>query len=124
QYAADAVKEFGGCEPAGEQWDEFTKRLSYVPGEFDSENSMEHLREHLEWTDRDQGTEGRRFFYCATPPAAYRLIVSRLGESHMVEGSKIVIEKPFGRDLERARELNQILHEELDEAPLLRLDHY
>src|SRR5438093_6368904 len=104
QLAADAVKEFARSDPSGEQWDDFVKRLSYIPGEFDAENAMEHLREHLESTDKDQGTEGRRFFYCATPPAAYPLIVDRLAESHMVESSKIVIEKPFGRDIESARE--------------------
>src|SRR5438093_12612828 len=53
ELAADSVKEFARCEPAGEQWDDFVKRLSYTPGEFDSENAMEHLREHLEWTDKD-----------------------------------------------------------------------
>jgi glucose-6-phosphate 1-dehydrogenase len=85
---------------------------------------MEHLREHLDSTDRDQGTEGRRFFYCATPPAAYPLIVARLAESQMVEGSKIVIEKPFGRDLQTARELNESLHEHFDESQIFRIDHY
>src|SRR5205807_6613152 len=57
-------------------------------------------------------------------PAAYPLIVARLAESHMVEGSKIVIEKPFGRDLESARELNKILHEFFDESQIFRIDHY
>src|SRR5437588_7385461 len=52
-YAAKAVQEFGRCEAAGEQWEDFKRRLSYIPGEFDSENAMEHLREHLEWTDND-----------------------------------------------------------------------
>src|SRR5256886_14547490 len=124
EYAASSMKEFGRCDPSGEQWDDFVKRLSYIAGEFDSENAMEHLREHLEWTDRDQATEGRRFYYCATPPAAYPLIVARLAESKMVEGSKIVIEKPFGRDLETARELNEILHREFDESQIFRIDHY
>src|SRR5437870_1974544 len=118
---ASVVKEFGGCDRSGEQWDDFVKRLSYIAGEFDSENAMEHLREHLESTDKDQGTEGRRFFYCATPPAAYPLIVDRLAESRMIEGSKIVIEKPFGRDLESARELNEILHKEFDESQIFRI---
>src|SRR2546430_1278209 len=124
QLAADAVKEFGRCDPSGEQWDDFVKRLSYIPGEFHSEMAMEHLREHLEWTDKTQGTEGRRFYYCATPPAAYPLIVDRLEESRMGENSKIVIEKPFGRDLESARELNAILHREFDESQIFRIDHY
>src|SRR5256886_1280218 len=124
EYAAEAIKEFGRSEPVGEQWEDFKGRLSYIHGEFDSENAMEHLREHLEWTDKTQGTEGRRFYYCATPPAAYPLIVDRLEESRMGENSKIVIEKPFGRDLESARELNAILHREFDESQIFRIDHY
>src|SRR5205823_6259036 len=43
ELAAEAVKGFGRCDPSGEEWDDFVKRLSYVPGEFDSENAMEHL---------------------------------------------------------------------------------
>jgi glucose-6-phosphate 1-dehydrogenase len=124
ELAADSVKEFARHDPSGEEWEDFQKRLSYIPGEFDSEKAMEHLREHLEWTDKDQRTEGRRFFYCATPPAAYPLVVARLAESNMVKGSKIVIEKPFGRDLETARELNRVLHEEFDESQIFRIDHY
>ena len=74
-YAADAVKEFGRIEPAGDQWDAFRKRLSYIPGEFDDEGAMDHLVEHLGWTDKDQGTGGGRFFYAATPPGAYPSII-------------------------------------------------
>src|SRR5206468_10136452 len=108
----------------GEQWEAFRKLLSYIPGEFDSEMAMEHLREHLESTDKDQGTEGGRFYYCAVPPAAYPLIVARLAESNMAEGAKIVLEKPFGHDLESARELNAKIHEVFDEQQIFRIDHY
>src|SRR5207302_3925847 len=105
--ARDSIAQVGRRPPDGEEWDEFRTRLSYVPGEFDSENAMEHLRNHLGSIDESQGTNGGRFFYCATPPAAYPSIVERLEETGMHRGSKIVIEKPFGRDLETARELNQ-----------------
>jgi glucose-6-phosphate 1-dehydrogenase len=124
EIAALSIKEFAKTDPSGEQWEAFKKLLSYVPGEFDSEMSMEHLREHLEWTDKDQGTEGRRFYYCATPPDAYPLIVARLAESNMVEGAKIVLEKPFGHDLESARDLTERIHEFFDEQQIFRIDHY
>jgi glucose-6-phosphate 1-dehydrogenase len=127
QFREDArrsIKEFARCDPAGDQWDEFAHRLSYVQGEFDNEGAMEHLRDHLQEADPRLGTEGRRFFYCATPPAAYPLIVDRLEETGMHAGSKIVIEKPFGRDLESARKLNEELHRAFDESQIFRIDHY
>ncbi|HCO03723.1 MAG TPA: glucose-6-phosphate dehydrogenase, partial [Actinobacteria bacterium] len=118
-----ALKEFARCEPAGEEWDEFKKRVTYVPGEFESEQAMDELRDHLERTDRDQGTNGGRFFYCATPPAAYPQIVRRLAESDLHKDAKIVIEKPFGRDLKSARALNDTLHEVFHENQIFRIDH-
>jgi glucose-6-phosphate 1-dehydrogenase len=124
QHVHDSIKEFAKTDPAGEEWKDFAKRVSYVPGEFDSENAMEQLREHLEWTDKHLGTAGGRFYYCATPPAAYPLIVVRLAESGMHEDARIVIEKPFGRDVETARELNRCLHEVFKESQIFRIDHY
>jgi glucose-6-phosphate 1-dehydrogenase len=122
--ARDAVKEFGRTDLVDEDWEEFADRLVYVPGEFDSELAMEHLRERLDAIDRDVGTAGNRFYYCATPPAAYPQIVARLAESRMHPGARIVIEKPFGSDLESARALNRALHEVFDESQIFRIDHY
>jgi glucose-6-phosphate 1-dehydrogenase len=124
EHARRSIKEFGRSDPGGEEWEEFRKRLSYVAGEFDSEGAMDHLREHLESTDRDLGTDGGRFFYCATPPVAYPDVVARLGEAGMNRDAKIVVEKPFGTDLESARELNAILHAVFDESQVFRIDHY
>jgi glucose-6-phosphate 1-dehydrogenase len=123
-YAAEAIKEFGRIEPAGDQWDAFSKRLSYIPGEFDDEGAMDHLVEHLGWADKDQGTGGGRFFYAATPPGAYPSIVERLGETGLSKEAKIVLEKPFGRDLASARELNATIHSVFDESQIFRIDHY
>jgi len=124
EQARRSMDEFGRCPVTDEEWDEFESRLSYVPGEFDSEMAMEDLREYLESIDRSLGTNGGRFYYCATPPAAYPLIVRRLAESKMHRDAKIVIEKPFGHDLESARELNRTLHEVFDESQIFRIDHY
>jgi glucose-6-phosphate 1-dehydrogenase len=122
--AADSLKQFAKIDPVGEEWEEFKALLTYVPGEFDNERSMEHLRKHLEQIDRTRGTQGGRFYYCATPPDVYPLIVARLAESGMHTNAKIVMEKPFGRDLESARKLNDALHAVFDESQIYRIDHY
>src|SRR2546427_7819016 len=106
ERARAAIKEFAKTDPAGEEWEEFRQLLSYVSGEFESELAMEHLCEHLDSIDKARHTSGGRFFYCATPASAYPLIVARIGESNMQPDAKIVVEKPFGRDLQSARELN------------------
>ena len=124
ERALGSVNEFGRCAADREPWEEFSRRLSYVSGEFTSEGDMAHLREHLERIDRELGTEGRRFFYCATPPQAFPDVVSRLGEEGMHRDAKLVIEKPFGTDLESARELNRIAHGVFDESQIFRIDHY
>ena len=124
EYVRDAIHEFGKVDPSGEPWDEFAKALSYLPGEFDSERAMDHLRGHLASVDRRRHTAGGRFYYCATPPAAYPSIVRRLGESELHGNAKIVIEKPFGRDLPSAHDLNDELHAVFDESQIFRIDHY
>jgi glucose-6-phosphate 1-dehydrogenase len=123
-YAREQIETFARETPSGEDWEEFAKRLSYVPGEFASDQSMDHLRTHLEEIDRTQGTNGGRFYYCATPPAAYPDIVARLGESKLHHDARIVIEKPFGRDLATARNLNEVIHGVFDESQVFRIDHY
>jgi len=124
QRARESIQEFGKVDRRGEDWDEFAKRLSYLAGEFDSERAMEHLRDHLEQIDATWGTEGRRFYYCATPPSGYPLIAARIAESGMQKDARIVVEKPFGRDLQSARELNEQLHRVFEERQIFRIDHY
>src|SRR5919198_3938142 len=124
ERAADSIRRFAKVDPVGEEWEEFKGLLSYVSGEFASEMAMEHLREHLEQIDRTRGTNGGRFYYCATPPDAYPMIVARIGESSMHTNAKIVMEKPFGRDLDSARKLNDDLHAVFDESQIYRIDHY
>jgi glucose-6-phosphate 1-dehydrogenase len=124
EHAREAIKDFARTDPAGEQWDEFATRLSYLSGDFANDQAMHELVKHLEEVDRTHRTEGGRFYYCATPPAAYPLIVQRLAESGLHSGAKIVIEKPFGRDLDSARQLNEQMHAVFDESQIFRIDHY
>lgn len=124
EVAHDAIEEFGRHAPEGEVWRDFAEHLSYVPGEFSDTGAMDHLVEHLRSTDEHQGTAGGRFFYTATPPAAYPDIVHRIGEAGLQRGARIVFEKPFGRDVESARELDGIIHRVFDESQVFRIDHF
>jgi glucose-6-phosphate 1-dehydrogenase len=124
EHAHAAVREFGRCDPEGEMWEEFARRLRYLQGEFTEEGAFDGLVERLEEVDRTLGTDGGRFYYAAAPTAAYPQIVERIGETGMSEGARIVLEKPFGMDLASARELSAKVHEVFDESQIFRIDHY
>jgi glucose-6-phosphate 1-dehydrogenase len=124
ELAHDHIREFSRHAPEGQVWADFARHLSYVPGEFADPMSMKGLVAHLEDADERLGTQGGRFFYAATPPTAYPDIVHRLGEVGLHRDAKIVFEKPFGRDLASAMELNAVIHEVFDEGQVFRIDHY
>jgi len=124
EVAREGIKMHGHQPPEGEVWRDFAEHVSYVPGEFADEGAMNHLVEHLESIDRHQGTAGGRLFHAATPPAAYPDIVHRLAEAGLHRQARMVFEKPFGRDLASARELNRVIHEVFDESQVFRIDHY
>jgi glucose-6-phosphate 1-dehydrogenase len=122
--ARRAVEEYGRTKPDDETWGEFAAGLSYVSGGFTEPGAFARLREHLESQDRSRGTKGRRFYYCAVPPEAFDDVASRVREEGMAQRARIVIEKPFGSDLESARELNRMVHRAFDESQVFRIDHY
>ena len=124
EYAFDNIKQFSDRAPVGDEWDGFVPRLSYCRGGFAEPRALDHLRTHLEKVDAEFGTGGRRFFDAAVPPDVYADIVRRIGEAGLQENAKIVLEKPFGHDLESARELNRVIHTVFDESQVFRIDHY
>ncbi|HET6771195.1 MAG TPA: glucose-6-phosphate dehydrogenase, partial [Actinomycetota bacterium] len=124
EQARTAVTEYGRCLAEPDAWTEFAEHVSYVSGDFGNEGAFAHLRERLTDVDRTMGTEGRRLYYCATPPEAYADIVRRLGEAGMNRDAHVIIEKPYGTDLQSARKLDAIVHEVFDESQIFRIDHY
>jgi glucose-6-phosphate 1-dehydrogenase len=122
-HARESLETYS-APPSAEAFAAFARRLSYVSGVFDEPMAMKALSDHLERVDVEHGTEGGRFFYAATPPSVYPDIAQRLGEVDLQRGAKIVIEKPIGRDLDSARELNRTLHAVFDESQIFRIDHY
>jgi glucose-6-phosphate 1-dehydrogenase len=123
-HARRAIEEFSRTPIDEEVWKPFSDALHYLAGPFDDENCFAPLTDRLVQLDREWGTEGRRLYYCATPPSAFPLIVSRLGECGPQGSARIVFEKPFGRDLASARELNAAIHRVFAEPQVFRIDHY
>ncbi|MBA3875499.1 MAG: glucose-6-phosphate dehydrogenase [Anaerolinea sp.] len=108
----------------------FLDRIVYHEGDFADDAAFHRLATRLDGMDRDNGTSGNRLFYLATQPSAFPLIVSQLGRTgldHEVHGGgwrRMVIEKPFGRDLDSARRLNREVGKVFRESQVYRIDHY
>jgi glucose-6-phosphate 1-dehydrogenase len=111
-------------------WHDFAEGIFYEPGEFSDKTAYRDLAERLEQIDAARGTRMNRLFYLATPPSAYEEIVANIGHAGLNkqgerEGwARIVVEKPFGHDLESARHLNDALISVFDESQIYRIDHY
>jgi glucose-6-phosphate 1-dehydrogenase len=113
------------------RWDGFGAKLFYQPVTYDSETSCLELVEYLRELDREQQTGGNRIFYLAVPPVLYPVIAKKIGEVGLSKEHKnsngwarIVVAKPFGRDLESALALDRVLHKSFKEHQVFRIDHY
>jgi glucose-6-phosphate 1-dehydrogenase len=125
----EAVREAGNVNAS--KWRAFAASLFYQSVQYDSPRSFVGLAELLRDLDRKGSTAGNRIFYLAIPPSLYKTIAQLLGRtglsSEKANGngwSRIVVEKPFGRDLATAIDLNQTLHKGFQEHQIYRIDHY
>ena len=105
----------------GGDWEEFASRLSFVAS---TAEDGDELAGAIQAAEREVNAEGERLVYLSVPPGAMHDMVGMLGESGIAENCSLVVEKPFGHDLESARELNAALHEVLDESAIYRIDHF
>jgi glucose-6-phosphate 1-dehydrogenase len=111
-------------------WEAFASRISYHRGSFDDQALYDGLATRLDELDRERGTLGNRLYYLATQPSAFAEIVAGLGQAgldHENQGGgwrRIVIEKPFGRDLASAIRLNRDVGKVFREPQIYRIDHY
>jgi glucose-6-phosphate 1-dehydrogenase len=111
-------------------WPAFAGAIETVAGDYTKPEAFRALRAALEAVERERATFGNRLFYLAVPPAQFPAIVTGLHEAgllHRANGTpwaRVVIEKPFGRDLATARELNRLVAGVLDERQTFRIDHY
>jgi glucose-6-phosphate 1-dehydrogenase len=111
--------------------DAFLSHLHYIADDFGDPAAYTQLKELLTRLDKERGTGGNRLFYLATPPSFFPVIVRHLGDAGLSRPeecrdcwTRIIIEKPFGRDLESARELNEAVTRVFHENQIYRIDHY
>jgi len=126
---ADDLRELMPEELSTPEWAWLQPRLNYLPGNMDDPATYRALKERLARCDRDQHTQGNYLFYLATAPSFFGLAAKQLGSAGLTteEGGhwrRVIIEKPFGRDLASARQLNRELREVLSEEQVYRIDHY
>jgi glucose-6-phosphate 1-dehydrogenase len=112
-------------------WENFARGLFYVRGEFDEPEAYNRLRSRLHDLDRARGTGGRRIYYLAVPPQFFGTIAEFLSAEEMITDperggpfTRVIVEKPFGRDLPTARELNRVAVSAFRERQVFRIDHY
>ena len=119
----------------GAAWERFAEHVCYCQGDYKAHETYTTLIERLMEVDARHCTGGNHLFYLATPPQLYPVIVQQLGAAGLnhihceddpnPQGyTRIIIEKPFGRDLSSARDLNARVHEVFDETQVYRIDHY
>jgi glucose-6-phosphate 1-dehydrogenase len=123
------IQDFGRSPIQKELWDWFKPKIYYHSGDFRDPNLYKQLKDKLAAVDREQGTPGSYLFYLATAPQFFSEIVKQLGAAGLTgedSGSwrRVIIEKPFGRDLQSARALNKEIMAVLDESQIYRIDHY
>lgn len=127
-----AVDEFSRYAPvAGEVWDSFADGLYFQPADFGDIECYRKLGDLLNRVDAERGTQGNHVFYLAVPPAAVSTIAEMLGAVGLItpnargeRWTRIVVEKPFGRDLDGAIQLNSELLKVFQEEQIYRIDHY
>ena len=114
--ARESIETHGGGTNAA-AFEKLAQRLTYVGGDYADVSTFAAIRAAL-------GAARHPTFYLAIPPSAFSAVIGGLARAECAEGGRVVLEKPFGRDLASAQALNEILHEVFDEESIFRIDHY
>jgi glucose-6-phosphate 1-dehydrogenase len=113
--ARDSLEKHGGVDPAA--FEKLCGLLRYIDGDYKDAATFQRVR-------RELGSSQRPAFYLAIPPLLFAPVVEQIAASGGTNGSRVIVEKPFGRDLASARQLNQILLKTFDEKSIFRIDHF
>ena len=129
--AVQAIKEFSRRELSEAMWSRVAAHTTYVAGGYDELPAFERLAAHIAGIERQLGRAVQRLFYISTPPSVFAPIIRNLGASGLASShlgtplhAKVIIEKPFGKDLTSARELNATIRGVFEEHQVYRIDHY
>jgi glucose-6-phosphate 1-dehydrogenase len=121
----EAVQRYGRDEFKQEVWDALADGMRYVATDFADDSGQDHVASTLAELDRDRGLNGNRLYYLAIPPSVFPTVVRELGERRTASGwTRLIVEKPFGHDLQSACTLNDVIHEHFEEDEVFRIDHY
>jgi glucose-6-phosphate 1-dehydrogenase len=126
---SDEIKEFARCELTAELWDWFLKRIYYVRADFGDAGAYQRLKEEIAKAEKTHSIPPNHFYYLAVAPQFFGPVVRQLGAAGLAQEAngrwaRVVIEKPFGRDLESAKALNREIKLVLEEPQIYRIDHY
>jgi glucose-6-phosphate 1-dehydrogenase len=121
EHARDAAAQFGSTKPEGDTWQQFAATLSFGSADPDD---FKPLVTQLQRAEQAVGGSPRRLFHLAIPPAAFSSVIAMIGAAGIADGARVIIEKPFGTDLDSARALNASVHAVFDESQVFRIDHF
>lgn len=133
QEMHEAVNKFSRVKPVDENiWGTFANQIYYHISNFDDDKGYESLKSFLQDLDKKHGTRGNRLFYLSTTPNYFPDIIERLNKHGLIydtatvkdKWSRVIIEKPFGSDLNSAIDLQKFVLKHLDENQIYRIDHY
>jgi glucose-6-phosphate 1-dehydrogenase len=120
-HARESCAEFCVTKPADPLWSEFAENLSFAAAE---PGNYGPLVAAVQRAEKEIGGTPGRLYHLAIPPVAFTSVVGMLGESGLARGARVIIEKPFGTDLDSARKLDQAVHAVFDESQVFRIDHF
>lgn len=132
QELKEDVQQFSRIKPIDETfWNSFQEQIFYHQSEFDSDQGYQELDRFLKQIDTRFGTRGNRIFYLSVQPKFFPLIIRKLHQANLIHDaahkdrfSRVIIEKPFGHDLDSAEHLQKDIEQHLDESQIYRIDHY
>ncbi len=132
EFAAEvkeSVQQYARTSFSEDTWSQLAEGIRFVRGEFDNDDAFDRLKQTVAQLDEQRGTRGNHAFYLSIPPNKFEQVCEQLSKHGLAEGDgdswrRVVIEKPFGHDLQSARELNEIVESVFPADAVFRIDHY
>ena len=129
--AREGIEQFSRQTMQADKWNDFQCRLFYLSGKIDDQETYRSLKEKLQNLESQLHLPGNRIFYLAIPPTSFASACQGLYQADLIHPmndngpvSRVIVEKPIGRDLESAREINATIGKVFDESQIYRIDHY